>query len=270
MSAAVFEPDGDTLVPTVLARGPWDPDAMHGGPPAAALARAVESVPTVDGVAMAVARLTVDLLRPIPLQPLRITTAVVRDGRKVQVVEAAVTVAAGGLEVARGRAVRIRSAPVPLPYEDPLRGPLLVAEPAPPPVDGLERSGPILETDEAFHRDAIDLRFVEGAWDAPGPVTFWGRLLVPLVDGEEPTPLQRTAALSDMGNGVSGVVGFDTHLFINPELSVHLWRYPAGDWIGFRSRSDLGRHGVGLAESAIYDETSRIGTALQSLFIDVR
>src|SRR5262249_15613679 len=234
MTVAVFEPDGDIVVPTTLARGPWDPDAMHGGPPAAALARAVEAVPTVDGVAMPVARLTRDLLRPIPVQPLRITTDVVRDGRRIQVVEAAVTIVGSGLDVARGRAVRIRSAPVPLPYEDPVRGPLLVPEAAPTSVDGLEQSGPILETNEGFHRDAIDLRFVEGAWDAPGPVTFWGRLLVPLVDGEEPTPLQRTAALSDMGNGVSGVVGFETHVFINPELSVHLWRYPAGEWIGFR------------------------------------
>jgi hypothetical protein len=270
MTDAVFEVDGETLVPTTLARGPWDPTAMHGGPPAAALARAVESVPTADDTTMPVARLTVDLLRPIPLEPLRITIDVVRSGRKVQVVDAALLVDASGLEVARGRAVRIRTASVPLPYEDPVRGPLLVPEAAPAPGDGLERSRPILETDEAFHRDAIDLRFLEGAWDAPGPVTFWGRLLVPLVAGEEPTPLQRTMALSDMGNGVSGIVGFDTHLFINPELSVHLWRYPVGEWVGFRSRTDLGSHGVGLAESAVYDRTSRLGTALQSLFIDVR
>jgi hypothetical protein len=270
MTDAVFELDGELLVPTTLARGPWDPTAMHGGPPSAALARAVESVPTPDDTPMPVARLTVDLLRPIPLGPLRATTDVVRTGRKVQVVDAALVVATSGVEVARGRAVRIRTAPVPLPYEDPVRGPLLVPEPAPPPVDGLERGRPILEGDEAFHRDAIDLRFVEGAWDAPGPVTFWGRLLVPLVAGEEPTPLQRTMALSDMGNGVSGIVGFETHLFINPELSVHLWRHPVGDWVGFRSRTDLGAHGVGLAESAVYDRTSRLGTANQSLFIDVR
>jgi hypothetical protein len=270
MTDAVFELDGETLVPTAFARGPWDPTAMHGGPPSAALARAVESVPTVDAIAMPVARLTVDLLRPIPLEPLQVATDVVRQGRRVQVVDAVLTLATNGLEVARARAVRIRTASVPLPFEDPVRGPLLVPEPAPPPVEGLERSGPILETDEAFHRDAIDLRFVDGAWDAPGPVTFWGRLLVPVVAGEEPTPLQRTVALSDMGNGVSGVVGFDTHVFINPELSVHLWRYPGGDWIGFRCRSDLGAHGVGLTESAIYDRTTRIGTALQSLFIDAR
>jgi hypothetical protein len=267
---AVFEPDGDTLVPTRLARGPWDPSAMHGGPPSGLLARAVESVPTSDDIEMPVARLTVELLRPIPLEPLAVTTEVVRAGRNVQFVDAGLKLVSRDLEVARARAVRIRSAPVPLPYEDPVRGPLLGPEPAPGSPEGLDRGAPLLESDEAFHRDAIDLRFLEGAWDQPGPVTFWGRVLVPLVAGEELTPLQRTMALADMGNGVSGVVGFDTHVFINPELSVHLWRYPAGEWIAFRSRSDLGRHGIGMAESAIYDSTSRLGTAAQSLFIDVR
>jgi hypothetical protein len=270
MTDAVFEPDGDTLVPTALARGPWDPLAMHGGPPSALLARAVESVPTPADVVMPVARLTVELLRPIPLEPLVARTEVVRSGRNVQFVDASLRLPRADVEVARGRAVRIRSAPVPLPYEDPVRGPLLVPEPAPGAPEGLDRGAPLLETDEAFHRDAIDLRFLEGAWDEPGPVTFWGRVLVPLVAGEELTALQRTMALADMGNGVSGVVGFDTHVFINPELSVHLWRYPAGEWIGFRSRSNLGSHGIGMAQSAIYDRASRLGTAAQSLFIDVR
>jgi hypothetical protein len=268
MTDALFARDGDAFVPTPLARGPWDPNALHGGPPSALLARAVESVPTPDGIVMPVARLTVELLRPIPLEPLVVTTDVVRTGRKVQVVDAVLTAAATGVEMARARALRIRSASVALPYEDPVRGPLLVPESPPAPPDGVAPSPPVFDSGVAFHRDAIDLRFVEGAWDVPGPVALWGRLLVAVVGGEEPSPLQRTMALADMGNGVSGVVAFDTHVFINPELSVHLWRLPVGEWLGLRSRTDLGSAGVGLAESALYDETSRIGTALQSLLID--
>jgi hypothetical protein len=74
----------------------------------------------------------------------------------------------------------------------------------------------------AFARDAIEIRFVEGDWFMPGPVALWARLLVRVVPDEEPSPLQRTVALADMGNGVSWVVGFDTHTFINPDLTVHL------------------------------------------------
>jgi hypothetical protein len=268
--AAIFVPDGDTLVPTALARGPWDLTAMHGGPPSALLARAVEQAEPPEGVVMAVARITVELLRPIPIEPLVVRCEVVRPGRKVQLVEAAILHAASGTEVARARALRIREAPVALPYEDPVRGPLLVPE-APP--AGPETAGPgmsLLETDVAFHQDGIELRFVEGDWTEPGPVGFWGRLRAPLVAGEEPTPIQRTVALSDMGNGVSGIVGFDTHMFINPELSVHVWRLPVGEWIGMRSRSDLGPRGLGMAESSLYDLDGRFGRAVQSLFVDAR
>ena len=99
---------------------------------------------------------------------------------------------------------------------------------------------------------------------------MWGRLAVPILAGEEPSPLQRTLALSDMGNGVSGIVGFDTHVFINPELSVHLWRAPVGEWIALRCRTHLGDDGIGLAESALCDGAGRFGRAEQSLLVDVR
>ena len=243
---------------------------MHGGPPAALLARAVERTEAPDDVVMAVARITVDLLGPIPIEPLVVRSEVIRPGRRVQLIEAVIHHAATDAPLARGRALRIREAPVALPYEDPVRGPLLVPERPPAPPDTATPGVSVLEADVAFHQDSIELRFVEGDWTEPGPVAFWGRLRVPLVAGEEPSPLQRTAALSDMGNGVSGVVGFDTHMFINPELSVHLWRLPAGEWIGQRSRSDLGPRGVGMAESSLYDADGRFGRAVQSLYVDTR
>jgi hypothetical protein len=265
---SIFEPDGDALVPTALARGPWDPTAMHGGPPSALLMRAVETAEAPDGVMMLVARMTVELLRPVPIEPLVVRAEVVRPGRKVQLVDAAIHHAATGTELVRARALRIREAPVPLPYEDPVRGPLLAPEPPPAPPEAGVSSASSIETDVAFHQDSVELRFVEGLWTEPGPVTMWGRLRVPLIAGEEPSPLQRTAALSDMGNGVSGVVGFDTHVFINPELSIHVWRRPVGEWIALRCRSDLGRRGVGLASTSLFDVDGGFGHAQQSLFVD--
>src|SRR5215207_6417853 len=268
--SSIFVPDGETLVPTALARGPWDPTAMHGGPPSALLTRAVEAAEVPEGVSMLMVRITVELLRPIPIEPLVVRAEVVRPGRRVQLVEATIEHAASGTELARARALRIREAPVPLPYEDPVRGPLLVAEPAPPPPETGVPSQSTIETDIAFHQDGIELRFVEGMWNEPGPVTMWGRLRAPLVPGEEPSPLQRTVALADMGNGVSGIVDFETHMFINPELTVHVWRRPAGEWIALRSRSDLSRNGVGLAYSSLYDAGGIFGRAEQSLYVDTR
>lgn len=62
---ALFLADGDQFVPQDVARGPWDPTALHGGPTAALLARAVEGHEADPAQPMRVARLTVDLLRPV-------------------------------------------------------------------------------------------------------------------------------------------------------------------------------------------------------------
>jgi hypothetical protein len=104
MSGALFEQDGSRFLPTELARGPWTPEALHGGPPAALLARCAERVPGGDGTI--VARLTVELLRPVPVSPLAVETRVLRPGRKVQLV---------GASRRRGRrvAARRRSASAP-------------------------------------------------------------------------------------------------------------------------------------------------------------
>ena len=270
MTEALFEPDGSSFVPTALARGPWDPGALHGGPPSALLARAIEAVPGPDGVDLLVARLTVELLRPIPLAPLAVTTDVVRPGRRIQLVDAVLSLAADGQEVARARALRIRTTAVSLPYEDPVRGPLLATAPPPAPPNGASATPPVLDGGVAFHSHAIDLRMVEGAWDVPGPVAVWGRLLASIVPDEEPSPLQRVMAQADMGNGVSAIVGFETHLFINPELSVHLWRQPAGEWMAMRSHTVLGSSGIGLAQSALFDAKGHIGHAEQSLLVEER
>ncbi len=104
---ALFQPDGANVVPTEFARGPWTPDALHGGPVAALLARAVESIPTDEP--MHVTRLTVELLRPVPLAPLSVSASVVRPGRKVQLVDARIS--SGDREVAWARALRIRLQP---------------------------------------------------------------------------------------------------------------------------------------------------------------
>jgi hypothetical protein len=65
MSDALFTVHHERVTPTELARGPWDPRALHGGPVAALLARAVERADDA-GTPFHVARLTVELLRPVP------------------------------------------------------------------------------------------------------------------------------------------------------------------------------------------------------------
>ncbi len=77
-------------------------------------------------------------------------------------------------------------------------------------------------------------------------------------------------AAADFGNGVSRLTDFDTTLFINPDLTVHLHRLPVGEWVCLDAVSRLEGHGVGLAESALWDEAGPLGRSLQSLLVEPR
>ena len=209
---------------------------------------------------MQLVRLTVELLRPVPMRPLLASATVTRPGKKVQIVEAAVAV--DGVEVARARALRIRTAPVDVPVQTP--------DPASPPLPQNVTRPPANSARRTAFAEVVDLRFVHGGWDELGPVTMWTRLTVPVVAGEEPTPMQRTAAAADFGNGVSRIVDFDTHVFINPDLTVALSRVPVGEWIGFDVVSRLSEEGYGQAESLIFDPIGPVGRAVQSLLVESR
>ena len=257
---ALFHADGDRFIPTELTRGPWDQNAMHGGAPAALLARAIERFE--PGPASHIARLTIELLRPVPLTPLTVTTRMVRPGKKVQLVEASLS--DGEREVVRATGLRLRVAPVDLPpgaapdYAVPAEGAMV-------PRERDEDDGPI------GFGDAVDFRAVRGWPEQRGPGACWFRLHVPTVAGEENSPLLRVAAAADFGNGISSPLGWDEGwTFINPDLTIYLHRLPKGEWVGLDALTVPEAEGVGVAESVLFDEQGRIGRAVQSLLLDRR
>ncbi|HSS60790.1 MAG TPA: acyl-CoA thioesterase domain-containing protein, partial [Candidatus Limnocylindrales bacterium] len=121
MPESIFEPlDGDRFIATEAALSPWSDQAMHGSPPTMLMARAIEAFPAEQE--MLVARLTVELMRPVGRTPLEVRCRVVRPGRKVQLVEASLW--NGDQEAARATALRIRKAAVDVPQSpDPLPHP---------------------------------------------------------------------------------------------------------------------------------------------------
>ncbi|MFN2374998.1 MAG: thioesterase family protein [Candidatus Binatia bacterium] len=263
--------DASVFHPTELTRGPWVPDAQHGGPPSALLAMALEAhddagaprIPKGFELPMFVARLNVELRKPVPLTPLRLTTKTERPGRKVQVVAASLW--SGEVEVATAAAVRIRQARVDIP-----EGAFPVIEaPAPASSGASTRTPWHHEGLRAFHSDAVDHRFVCGGFDRPGPAVDWIRLRVPLLEGEETPPVARVAAAADFGNGVSWTLSrVDGYQFINPDLTVYLHAYPSGEWVCLDAVTYPQPHGVGLAESRLWGEQGVIGRSLQSLLIE--
>jgi len=271
VGAALFGIDGDTVTATEYARGPWDPRACHGGPVAALLLRAVEGLQAgehdraADAVAWQIARTTIELVRPVPvLVPMTVSAEVERPGRNVGLVASALRTV-DGVEVARARTLRIRAIPMPLDVHDEPHAPL--GEP------GTGRRVVLswaASDGIAYHRDAIELRFVAGHFDEPGPAQLWCRLRVPVVPGEEPSGAQRVVAAADFGNGVSAELDPQVVTFINPDLTVHFARRPEGEWVGLDARSHYGPMGAGFAESAVFDQAGRVGRAAQSLLVSLR
>ncbi len=256
----LFTRRGADFMPTVHTRGPWDPRHQHGGAVAALVARAVERR---AGDEFCVTRLTVELMRPVPLESLAVDVAVPRPGRRV--LGLTVSLSAGDLEteVVRAHAVAVRRADLPTGegHESHL-------EPGPE-AGELVTLGFADQEDLAFHRSGMEIRYLDGG-DRPGPARAWFRLQRPVVDDEEPSGVQRAAAAADFGNGISWVLPFDRWIFLNPDLTLHLARTPVGEWIGLDAFTLPSDQGMAMAESALYDEHGRLGRAVQSLLLQQR
>lgn len=261
MFAAFYERDGDVFEATELTRGPWDPGAQHAGPPAALLGYAIEQLPESDE--FQVGRVTFEILRSIPIAPVRVEARVVRPGRRVQMVEAELRDQEGEV-LMRARAWRLRTAKIEIPAE------AIVGASVPPlPEPSAETSFFPTGQEHGYH-SAMEARFVAGGFTEPGPAMVWMRMRQPLVAGEEPTPLQRTLVVADVGNGVSASLDFRRYLFINVDLTVHLERMPRGEWICIDAVTLPQPQGIGTAESVLLDERGRIGRGLQTLLISER
>jgi hypothetical protein len=211
-----------------------------------------------------VARVTVELLRPVPVgAPLRVAAEVERPGCTVSLVASSLSTEQG-VEVARARLLRIRRAPVELPSDIVADGPFGEAG------VGSRSLATWMSDDTAFGRNAVELVFADGAFDAPGPVAMWCRLVVPLFHGEEPSGAQRAVCAADFSNGVASEIDAESMMFINPDLTVHLFREPVGEWIGIDARCHYGAAGAGMSEAGVFDAAGRVGRSAQSILLSPR
>jgi len=256
--AAFLPVDGQGFAATELTRGPWSPQHQHAGPPIALVTGALEAVAATHGLKH-MARLTANLLRPIPIDVLQVTVAEDYVGRSAGHFSAELL--AQGKVVARFTALFQRLAEVGLPAN--LPGHPLPMAPKPP--DGLPAER-FFAMNSVGYPDLVETRVASGrAFKEPSAV--WFRLNHPLVAGVEPSPCQRLAVAADSGNGVSGVLDIRHWAFVNADLTINLLRRPVGEWVCLDARTSLSSHGTGLAESALYDVQGLIGRATQSLSV---
>jgi hypothetical protein len=268
MADSIFIPAGDgRYEPTEHARGPWDPRALHGGAPAALITRAFERIE--PGAELGIARLGFEFLRPVPLAPLTITTRIVRKGRRVQELAAELTADLGGTDaeelVCRASALRLQPVPDGLPSNGQ----------APPAAIPGPESGKAVEytlnraAGTSFATSGMEMSWLNDPWGL-GPAKVWMRLRHPLLPDEQATPLVRAVATADFGNGVSAELPFEDYLFINADLTIHLWRQPREEWIGLDAQTLLQDGGTGVAESVLHDEHGAVGRAFQTLVVQPR
>jgi Acyl-CoA thioesterase C-terminal domain/Acyl-CoA thioesterase N-terminal domain len=262
-----YAPDGDGFLATEATRGPWDPDAQHASPPAALIGREIERLGGGrmgggEGPPAQVGRLTFEIMRSVPIGPVRVSAEVVRPGRRVEMVEAALT-DPEGTELIRARGWRIRTEE--LEFETPAGFP----DPPPPPEQG--ETHPFFDTgqDVGYHT-SMEYSFASGAFADPGPATCWLKLGVELVAGEQPTPLQRLLAVADTGNGISAALDYRKFVFINVDLTVHIHRLPEGEWVCLDAVTLPERTGIGMSDTRLFDERGAIGRAVQTLLVAER
>lgn len=267
-----IQPDGvylptnneDTFESTPLANAGWYEEGQHGGALAALIVGRVESIPTLTP--MQIARVTVEIFRVAPLVPLTVHPTVVREGKRIQTVTVDVTDPNGTL-LSLGIVQRLRTAERELPAEAATERTDL---PGPGTSRGTDpRTWGIGDTDKTmFHRDAIEIREIHGGFESIGPGAVWVRPTVPIIADREDTPAQRAVIAGDFCNGVSRKLDLGEWVFMNSDLTVHIGRYPTGEWVGLDARSSYSSDGRGVAAGSLWDTERWIGQSAQTLYLD--
>jgi len=246
----------DRFESTASTAGPWSSTAQHGGPPAGLLTRALERLVQPGRV---IGRVSIDLLGPVPVGPLSVSTSVVRPGRAVSLLTASLYDESAGRECATARAwvlPRSESGPgllQPLPHG---------------PADG----GP-WDTPNSWGRgylDAVDWSWVKGSMTDGGAATVWMRPLVPLLPDEPLVGIPMLMTCIDSASGISAALDPAEWLFINTDLSVVVLREPVGEWVCLEAETTLASTSVGLATSTAYDERGIVARSAQTLLVTPR
>lgn len=256
---AIFKPEGHLFQATELAGGPWSPDMLQGSATTALMARDVERLAGQSG--FAVRRLTFDLWRPAGLRAFRTITELLRDGRKAKTVQ--VRLMDGETEIGRCTA-------------------LLTAQSGESPVDPFARPAVVDKTPEAGapppafaqkwsrYFQNVSVRLIEGALEKPGPAAAWMRLDAALVEGEPNTPLLQAVQAADFASGVAQIVDMRNWTFINPEISLYLFRPPEDQWILIRAATRVGANGAGLTTATLSDLKGPFAEVMQAMTFERR
>jgi hypothetical protein len=257
MTETFWIPEGNEVFrATIHTQGPWNPQFQHGGPPAALLVRQLEACsPRED---MVLARVSIDILTPVPIATVTARAHVLRPGRSVELLEAELE--HEGRTVMRANGWRVRQPNVRPPSDEPDLPPALPEDRANPTIASLADCGFMSATEWRTVRENNE----------QGQAIAWARLRYPLIAGETISPTQHLIAIADYANGLSWRLDIRSWQFVPPELTLHILRPPIGEWICLDAVTHLQSEGVGLTTANLFDQQGQVARSAQSLFITRR
>ncbi len=253
---------GEKFAATDMVRSTWSAAIQHAAPVSALLVRGLQRCEQRDDTRLS--RVMVDLLGPVPAEgDLWVRTRRERSGTQIELLTAQMM--APGPDgrpraVARASGWRLKT----------------------------------LDTTEVVHASALPLRpLVEARsrdmkkdWDpnyvhsldwrwlttplSDGPGESWIRPEVDLVKGETMTPLERLFSVADDANGIGTKLDIGRWTFLNTDLVVHIFRVPAGEWIGIRAETNYGPDGIGTTIGTLFDQSGPVGGIQQSVLVRPR
>ncbi|MBH0115317.1 thioesterase family protein [Salinibacterium sp. NG253] len=237
---------------TIHAQGAWNPHEQHMAPVAGILAHVLEAFEAREG--LRIARISYEILGLIPAGEFDIVTSVVRPGRTIELVQAELT--AGGRVAVRATAWRLQ-------ISDTSEVEGIVDQRMP----GRELAGEPVNLSEwpGGYIQSIEARALPE--HASGSGRVWLRTPYPLLANEPVSDFARLTGLVDTSNGIATRVkpGVGGYAFPNVDLQVHLYRLPAGEWLGLENAVNFGSDGIGLTSTVLHDERGPFGRAEQIL-----
>ncbi len=246
---AFYVREGGRFVPTGLGTSPWNDNAQTGVSIAGLCGHLFETVASRSP--MFTARLTIDILGAVPMEPLAWSVHQARDGRNFQVLQ--LDLSSSGRTWVRASALRVRERQSPE-HSSPL-----------------ERPRPEDQQAQAkSHRDWMEIVHLEKSQNCEGRGASWVRFMIDVVDGTPLSPLCAIAMAADFGSGTSPVVSKSDWTFANLDISVHLTRAPVGEWVLIDAITESAGNGAGLVSTRLGDLNGMVGMAHQTEFIQLR
>ena len=212
------------------------------------------------------ARLTIEILAPVPVAPLTLECSPRSGGNRVQ--RQTATLSVEGRTVASANTVLVRRGELHLPENvrrhecpfDPVEVPAL--------------DQPNRAAEEIVGRPSFDSRAViveRLRIEGDRRVHQWISLGVPVVEGTELQAVEIAAVAADYAQAaVNRLLPFSSWSFRNAELTVHFAREPLGSWIGMRCESVVEPAGAGFNSADLYDAEGRMGRSAAVLVVEPR